>query len=290
MPLPRRHRRRYLAVLGLSVAAVVLLAGLAVAGSHDSHRPADPPSPLEATGKPMNVGGPIVQPGVGLPLDEAIGQVLARPGMAPMTKISVVHAPVSGADANLPWLTIDVTTDSPSKSGQLETTWLAALAEGAIAELHHTDETATNQVIGGDTINAVLPNTTVARLDGGEGYVATGQTFSASDLTDDQIIRSASATLQQFHLKPVDIHVLRPLAPALYVVVQLPNATGDPGWTLDELRHALTGTPVAYEGTYIEIQSPNGDPLIAGGTAYRAGLGGLWFAHGQDDRFGASHG
>ena len=61
-------------------------------------------------------------------------------------------------------------------------------------------------------------------------------------------------------------------------------------WTIDDLRTAITGTPFAYEGVMITILDVTGRPLLVSGVAYRTGLGGLWFAEGQDSRFGALHG
>jgi hypothetical protein len=61
-------------------------------------------------------------------------------------------------------------------------------------------------------------------------------------------------------------------------------------WTIDELRDAVAGRPTEVEGVLIELDDPGGQPLLQSGASYRDGLGGLWFAPGQDDRFGAQHG
>jgi hypothetical protein len=90
-------------------------------------------------------------------------------------------------------------------------------------------------------------------------------------------------------LNVVSVDVLHPLGPAVAVVVELSRDT-KVTWTIDELREAISGDPRAYEGVYVEIRSEAGEPLLKAGVAYRTGLGGLWFAEGQDDVFGATHG
>jgi hypothetical protein len=52
----------------------------------------------------------------------------------------------------------------------------------------------------------------------------------------------------------------------------------------------LVGKSPDVEGILIELYDPDGQPLLQSGVAYRTGSGGLWFAPGQDERFGAIHG
>jgi hypothetical protein len=61
-------------------------------------------------------------------------------------------------------------------------------------------------------------------------------------------------------------------------------------WTIDELRTDLVGESPDVEGVFIELGDSHGQPLLQSGVAYRTGEGGLWFAPGQDARFGAVHG
>lgn len=53
---------------------------------------------------------------------------------------------------------------------------------------------------------------------------------------------------------------------------------------------ALVGATPDVEGVLIQLDNPAGKPLLISGVAYRTGEGGLWFAPGQDERFGALHG
>jgi len=50
------------------------------------------------------------------------------------------------------------------------------------------------------------------------------------------------------------------------------------------------GKSPVVEGLLIELDDSHGQPLLQSGVAYRTGEGGLWFAPGQDARFGAVHG
>lgn len=264
--------------------ALLVSAGIAAAASHDG----GPPSrPIPAVGPPVNYGGELSKQGEGLPWTEAISQVLSQPGMDSVKVVQVVPAP-NWTNTDTPWLVLDESGQSVSGADEIRLTWLGALAQGAIAELHHTTEVSTNEVVGGATINVNLPDRTVP-LDGGRGYVSTGQTFAAQGLSDDEIVRSVQQVLESYGLKALDIKVLHPLAPAILVRASIDD-TVEPKWTVDELRDAIAGTPKTFEGVYLEIDDPKGNPLLASGTSYRTGLGGYWFSPGQDQRFGALHG
>ncbi len=267
-------------LIGVGVVTGGLVA-IALSASGSNSAPPSPPFP--ASGDPMNYGGTVDVRGEGLSPNEAISSVLAAKGMEAVTDAEVVPAPAD-AKTNVPWLNVGVNTESLEGPNTVKTTWLAEIAQGAIAELMHTDEVSTNEVIGGSTIQAATARGEVP-LDGGTGYVATGETFSSTD-SDSDIIQNVTKVLQDFQLQPMDVEVLHPLGVAISVRARIGDKT-DPKWTIDELRDALTDTPRAYEGIYLEVDSADGDPLLASGVPYRTGVGGLWFAPGQDERFGA---
>jgi hypothetical protein len=86
-----------------------------------------------------------------------------------------------------------------------------------------------------------------------------------------------------------DLQILHPLESAVDVTFVVPDgATID--WTIDELRTALVGKSPDVEGVLIELDDSRGQPLLQSGAAYRTGEGGIWFAPGQDGRFGVTHG
>ena len=85
------------------------------------------------------------------------------------------------------------------------------------------------------------------------------------------------------------MQILHPLESALSVSLTVRD-DAKPGWTIAELSSALLGSVPDVEGCYIEIESSGGKPLLQTTAAYRVGTGDLWFAPGQDERFGAVHG
>ena len=181
----------------------------------------------------------------------------------------------------------DVSVALDQNDDDVPSVWAAGLAVGAFAERTHTSQVTANEAVTKAT--AVGPNkngvTTTTAL--GVGAVSLGQRFgSPSDATLSQRVNDVA---DQFGLKVAAVEVLHPLESALKVTFVIPTADA-PGWTVDKLRTALVGDSPIVEGVLIEIDAANGDPLLRSGVAYRTGEGGLWFAPGQDERFGALHG
>ena len=165
--------------------------------------------------------------------------------------------------------------------------WLADLAVGAVAERSRSNEAVANEVIS--TAIAVgsdmRGNPVTTSL--GIGAVRLGQVFGSPD---DAALTDHVADVAESHgLTVVHLRILHPLESALSVTFMVPD--GAPiGWTIDELRTDLAGAAPELEGVFIELRDSHGQPLLHSGVAYRTGAGGLWFAPGQDLRFGAVHG
>ncbi|MDQ6523054.1 hypothetical protein RB608_05555 [Nocardioides sp. LHD-245] len=229
---------------------------------------------------PMNYSGaPLRRRGASIPQDDAIESVVAGLGK----RVSFTDRPDGP-------LEVHVTTPSLEGPNDVRTTWTAELALGALAELRRTNETSYAEVLGDTKIKADLPLETLD-LDGGHGFVATGQVFAAqADRRSDEAIESSlTDQARKFGLEVIAVDVLRPLGPAPIVILRTRGADKAPGWTMDNLRDALAGSPLDYEGIYIELRAPDGTPLVAAGTSYRTGVGGLWFEPGHDETFGATH-
>jgi len=165
--------------------------------------------------------------------------------------------------------------------------WLADLAVGAVAERSHADQAVANDLVssatavgpgkGGDTVTTYL----------GVGAVRLGQVFGSP--SDSALIAHVAEVAERHGLSVADLQILHPLESALRVTFAVPDgATID--WTIDELRTDLVGESPDVEGVFIELDDAHGQPLLQSGVAYRTGEGGLWFAPGQDSRFGAIHG
>ena len=165
--------------------------------------------------------------------------------------------------------------------------WLADLAVGAVAERSHSDPAVANDVVssatavgpgkGGDTVTTTL----------GVGAVRLGQVFGSP--SDSALIAYVADVAERHGLTIADLQILHPLESALSVKFVVPDgATID--WTIDGLRTEPVGESPDVEGVFIELDDSHGQPLLQSGVAYRTGEGGLWFAPGQDARFGAVHG
>ncbi len=165
--------------------------------------------------------------------------------------------------------------------------WLADLAIGAVAELAHSDQAMANDLISSATAVGPGEGGDPTASDVGAGAVRLGQVF---DSPCDAALTTHVADVALRHgLAVADLQILHPLESALRVTFVVPNdATVD--WTMDELVGDLVGQPPDLEGVLIELDDPDGQPLLQEGAAYRTGAGGLWFAPGQDGRFGAVHG
>ncbi len=202
--------------------------------------------------------------------------------------------------------------------------WLADIAVGAVAELVHSNQGVANDLIASATAMSSAceppagagPGTRLPHLyrhgledhpegvehgrwvgpgEGGDsittnlgvGAVRLGQVFGSP--SDSALAAHVADVARRHGLEVGDLQVLRPLESALRVtfVVQT-DATID--WTVDELRTALVGQPPDVEGILMELDDSDGQTLLQSGVAYRTGEGGLWFAPGQDERFGAVHG
>jgi hypothetical protein len=174
-----------------------------------------------------------------------------------------------------------------ANNGSVADVWLADLSVGAVCELVHSNQAVASDVVSSAT--AVGPGTSGATVTTplGIGAVQLGQRFgSPSDAT---ISSQVSAVASQFGLTVSNVQILHPLEAALSVTFAVPNDVKI-DWTIEQLRTALVGSSPDVEGLYIELVDPSGQPLLESGAAYRTGEGGLWFAAGQDDRFGALHG
>ena len=222
--------------------------------------------------------------GRGLASVQAAAQVLAGLAGTPVQKITVGNPPSASGLTSASWITVDVGGVNPDS---VESNWLGALAQGAVADLMRRDEPNTQAVIGGGEVvglnNSGQPLSTVL----GTGFVVGGQQF---DSPSDDVLRSGIYDVaSKFGLEVRTLTILHPLNSAISVSFTVPD-TAAVLWTIDELRAALDGSPKELEGSFIQLYSKSGQRLLSSGVAYRTGLGGLSFAPGQDARFGALHG
>jgi hypothetical protein len=167
------------------------------------------------------------------------------------------------------WVHVQVTAEPPAPIQRMEGDWEAALLAGAVADRTAGDGQL-GSVIKGLIVDHVATDSTIE-----SGWqptpnkdVAAGQRFQAPG--DDQLIRQlVTDTLSQYNAQPVSIEVLHPLDAALKVVatIETPEALNG---RLAQLQSVLTGTPVQFEGVYLELRLPDGGPIAVLSTAFRA--------------------
>lgn len=219
--------------------------------------------------------------------DDAVGTTLAGLDTGLFRDVRVGAAP-SPADWQGRWLyaTMNATSDGGS---YIREVWEADLAQGAIADRLSDGVENLANVIVGSSINVVTPDGKSVSVTGGAGDIASGQRFAAAEESDSVIERQVEDVVEARGLKLSDVRVLRPLGPAVaaVVVVSSPSQLKS---DFEALRQAIVGSPLRYEGLYLEIDLPDGSPLVRAATSYRSGAGRLWVAPGYDDLVGAVHG
>jgi hypothetical protein len=178
-----------------------------------------------------------------------------------------------------------------SSEDRTERHWEADLAQGAVADRIAGTTPNLKDVVIGSELQLIHPDGTAEDMGGGAGDISAGQVFAAqsSGETDEAIQTAVAGVARSFGLDATEIKVLRPLGPAVSVVVRTPaRDTLDGKFT--ELWAALAGEPSQYEGLCLEIDGPDGSPLVRQAAAFRTGSGELWFADGIDDEYGIPHG
>ena len=261
------------------LAAVVVAAGVAVAAAlagcitafNNDH-----------TGDPVTYAGRQSTPLSSLRADAAESNVAARV----MTDLSG-EPQLVGLTTKVTPSGLEVVVTLTRNDDGVSDVWLADLAVGAVAERSHSNEAVANDIIS--TAIAIGPdkggNPVTTSL--GIGAVRLGQVFGSP--SDSALTEHVGDVAESHGLTVADLRILHPLESALSVTFVVPDGASI-DWTLDELRTDLVGAPPEVEGVFIELRDAHGQPLLQSGVAYRTGEGGLWFAPGQDSRFGAVHG
>jgi len=216
-----------------------------------------------------------------LSVQQARQRVLAGLAGTAITSISIGQSALDQARAGIE---VNVQGLDPRST---EGDWLANIALGAMSDLMRSSEAATQEVVLGGGVTGTNADGTSSRADLGVGYVAAGQLFASP--SDAALRQRVERVARDFGLTVRSLNILHPLNSAIMVSFTVPT-DGDVPWRLHDLETALTGEPSVVEGFFIALYSSNGECLLTAGQALRAGSGGLWFADGQDGRFGANHG
>jgi hypothetical protein len=279
----RKSRRTLL--LGTALGAAVGIIGVAAAQNENMGPATAPPGASEVSAVPDQLSSDRAADGPGLSADQAIELTLRSIGDASVTSARLIQAPTDASNPQGSDQWLEVTIDS-EQGDDIEPVWLGQLVQGAVSDLMRTNESTTSSVLegaqivdqDGDGNNVVTPL--------GHGDVVGGQIFGSPD--DAALLDRVDKAAAEFGLKVESARVLHPLDSAMAVHLTVPDGQVD--WTLSQLTTALEGSRPTIEGIYVELDSPSGQPLLKASRALRIPGGGLWFADGQDIRFGATHG
>jgi hypothetical protein len=262
-----------------ALVAVIVTAGVAVAAVMAGSRAM---SNNDHTGDPVTYAG-----GQSTPLASLSANAVTSDAAAQVMKDLSGEPQLAGVTTESTPSGLQVVVTLTRNEDGVPDVWLADLAVGAIAERSHTDQAVANDLVssatavgpgkGGEPVTTYL----------GVGAVRLGQVFGSPS---DSALTAQVADVAKTHgLTVAELQILHPLESALSVKFVVPDgATID--WTIDQLRTDLVGGSPDVEGVFIELDDSHGQPLLQSGVAYRTGEGGLWFAPGQDARFGAVHG
>jgi hypothetical protein len=195
-------------------------------------------------------------------------------------------------DSSGQWWYATVSGPSALDGAALKMDWEAALAQGSIAEQISGDEVCDlAHVIRGSSVKLELPDGSTRFLGGGAGDISPDQLFAdqASNSTDEEIVQQVEDALGRYPLTTDGVDVLHPLGAAVAVVATVEQANDIKG-QYEAIRSSVLGDPLRFEGLYLEIDTPDGEPLVRSGTSYRSGAGMVWFAPGMDEVLGIAHG
>jgi hypothetical protein len=262
-----------------ALVAVIVTAGVAVAAVMAGSRAM---SNNDHTGDPVTYAG-----GQSTPLASLSANAVTSDAAAQVMKDLSGEPQLVGVTTESTPSGLQVVVTLTRNDDGVPDVWLADLAVGAIAERSHSDQAVANDLVssatavgpgkGGEPVTTYL----------GVGAVRLGQVFGSP--TDSALTAHVADVAKRHGLTVADLQILHPLESALSVTFVVPDgATID--WTIDQLRTDLVGGSPDVEGVFIELDDAHGQPLLQSGVAYRTGEGGLWFAPGQDARFGAVHG
>lgn len=274
------YSRRF--VVGIVLSATMLAGGVGFASILNQGNQS--PQLPQLTGTPSNYNGGKFIAGPGLTSAQATAKVLTGLAGTPVQRIMVGSPRSNSGVKGAPWLTVSVVGVDPEG---VESNWLGALAQGAVADLMRSDAPTTQAVIGGGEVVGLNNSGQQVSTVLGSGYVAGGQQFASP--SDDVLRAHVYDVASKFGLEVRALTIVHPLNSAISVSFTVPDIASM-SWTIDELRAALEGSPKTLEGSFIQLYSTSGEWLLSAGVAYRSGLGGLSFAPGQDGRFGAAHG
>jgi hypothetical protein len=218
------------------------------------------------------------------PIDTALAESMA--GIDPGVVIDAhVGAAPTGQTAGT-YLYEQIALPRTTDNGEaIPLMWEAELVEGATAERTAHDGWLLHAVRG-FVETGRKPDGQVVSLDmDGVGNIPSGQQFTGG--SDDSITSWATALLEKYGVTPVSVRVLHPLSPAVMIIGQVSSDALSNGQLI-----GLTtdlGLGKCCEGTYLELQTPDGQAQVRLADSRRSGSGTFWPRPGVTLNIGVGH-
>ncbi|MGI8416636.1 MAG: hypothetical protein ACR2P2_10640 [Nakamurella sp.] len=236
----------------------------------------------EATVTTQELGGPVqysaavanIAPAAMTASDALADALKSRPTKSAIVEAQLLTADQTPGQAPTHRLNLDLNADAWDTGQSIRAFWEGSLFQGVVAEdLATGSDTATG--VSGGTFTLHFSDGTTHQVDAGAGKVRTGQIFAQLDAAGrEQAARDSAAIVESFGLVATSVTFVTYRDDALAVVASVP-----PGGSVKDfelLRQALTGSPVRYEGVYLEVRDSSGAPIAISAGAFRTGNGLLW--------------
>ena len=280
MSMTSRFPKRIRSAAAPALAAVILAAGVAVAAAAMAGSKAM--TDKDHTGDPVTYAG-----GSSTPLASLSANVTASDATAQVMRGLSGQPQLAGLTTKSTPSGLQVVVTLTRNDDGVPDVWLADLAVGAVAERSRSDQVVASDLVSSATAVGPDKGGNPVSTSLGVGAVRLGQVFGSP--SDSALTAQVAGVAKTHELAVAELQILHPVESALSIKLVVPDgATID--WTIDQLRAELVGKSPNVEGIFIELDDSHGQPLLQSGVAYRTGEGGLWFAPGQDARFGAIHG
>lgn len=209
------------------------------------------------------------------PRGAAINKVMAA--LSDVVNLDIGQAP-PGACSDMPstavWLDALVRASGTTNGEWIHGAWESDLAQADIAEMSGNASNLAATICG-STINAELPNGRQVDIGGGASDTPSGRVFSAATQSDAVIESDIRKVISSFGLSVSTIEILRPMGPAVDLVVTAKDISAIEG-KVSSIEAAIVGSPSSLEGLYLEVRLGDGSVILRNSIAYRANVGRLW--------------
>jgi hypothetical protein len=215
--------------------------------------------------------------------EEALTQTLA--GLSDVIHSAVLVTPASDAtDPTGMSLDITVAADGRALVQGLEGDWEAALLLGAVADRTTRDGHMASEIKGWTVEHVPAGETDESLWEPTNNSMVPHQKFLPPG-DDAEIKRTVDDALARYNLEALSVDVLHPLDTAIKVIAIIDSPEAMNG-QLSQLQTELTGTPIQYEGVYLEVRLPDNSPIAVLASAFRDGSGTQWVRPDLEDVLG----